>query len=151
MRAPASVFLIMGTVLEREIGYIFQWVTNEPEPGQAMIYKQKYYFLCKTPLSAEGPSDVQVIEKAARNEDFPELFKKYEELRSHAFNEDNLYSIVRADDIYDLIRTTSESQAKEEAFEKAEPEIVTNLQHRVMQQKDEHAREILRDVHGVES
>ncbi|MEX0890516.1 MAG: hypothetical protein WD315_07040 [Balneolaceae bacterium] len=115
-----------------------------------MIYKQKYYFLCKTPLSAEGPSDVEIIDKTARNEDFPELFKRYEELRSHAFNEDSLYSIVRADDIYDLIRTTDEHQAREDAFEKAEPDIVTNLQHRVMQEGDANAKGILRDVHGVD-
>lgn len=115
-----------------------------------MIYQQKYYFMCKTPLSAEGPGDVEVIDKAAKNEDFPDLFKRYEELRSHAFNEDNLYSIVRADDIYDLIRTTDERHAKELAFEKAEPEIITNLQHRVMQQNDKNAKGILKEVHGVE-
>ncbi|MEX1062637.1 MAG: hypothetical protein WEC12_03465 [Balneolaceae bacterium] len=115
-----------------------------------MIYKQKFYFLCKTPLSAESPRDVEIIDKAARNENFPELFKKFEELRSHAFNEDSLYSIVRADDIYDLIRTTNEEEAREEAYEKAQPEIVTNLQHRVVQKNDKNAKAILRDVHGVE-
>lgn len=116
-----------------------------------MIYKQKFYFLCKTPLSAEGPEDVEIIEKADKNEDFPELFKKYEEYRSHAFNDDKLYSIVRADDIYDLIRTGDVKQAKELAYEKAQPEIVTNLQHRVMQGKDKNAKAILKEVHGVES
>ncbi|MGM0506964.1 MAG: hypothetical protein ACQER4_07235 [Bacteroidota bacterium] len=115
-----------------------------------MIYKQKFYFLCKTPLSAQGPEDVEVVDRTARNEEFPELFSRYEELRSHAFNEDKLYSIVRADDIYDLIRTTNEGEAKEEAFEKAAPEIVTNLQHRVMQKGDRDAEAILREVHGVE-
>lgn len=115
-----------------------------------MIYKQKFYFLCKTPLSAQGPEDVQVVDRTARNEEFPTLFSRYEELRSHAFNEDKLYSIVRADEIFDLIRTTDESEAKEQAFEKAAPEIVTNLQHRVMQQGDKEARAILKEVHGVE-
>lgn len=116
-----------------------------------MIYKQKSYYLCKTPLSAESAKDVEIIDKAARNEDFPALFKKFEELRSHAFNEDNLYSIVRADDIYDLIRTTDSDEAQEEAFEKAQSEIVTNLQHRVMQKNDQNAKAILKEIHGVES
>ncbi len=116
-----------------------------------MIYKQKFYFLCKTPLSAEGPEDVEIIDKADKSEDFPELFQKYEEYRSHAFNEDRLYSIVRADDIFDLIRTNDEKVAKELAYEKAQPEIVTNLQHRVMQKKDKNAQAILKEVHGVES
>ncbi len=85
-----------------------------------MIYKQKFYYLCKTPLSAEGPDDVEVINRADDSNGFPDLFKEYEQLRSHAFNEDNLYSIVRADDIYDLIRTGTEAEAKEMAYEKAE-------------------------------
>jgi len=115
-----------------------------------MIYKQKFYFLCKTPLSAEGPEDVEVIEKADSNENFPALFQKFEDLRSHAFNEDKLYSIVRADDIYDLLRTDSPKSAKEIAYEKAQPEIVTNLQHRMMQKNDQNARAILKEVHGIE-
>lgn len=116
-----------------------------------MIYKQKFYYLCKTPLSAEGPSDVEVIERADDSLQFPELFKKFEEYRSHAFNEDNLYSIVRADDIYELVRTGTDKEAKELAFERAEQEIVTNLQHRVMQKNDENARAILKDVHQIEA
>ncbi len=115
-----------------------------------MIYKQNYFYLCKTPLSAEGPDDVEVITRAEDSEDFPRVFKKYEELRSHAFNEDKLYSIVRADDIYDLIRTGSEEEAMEEAFEKARQEIITNLQHRVMQEKDKDAKAILKEVHDIE-
>lgn len=115
-----------------------------------MNYKHRFFYLCKIPLSAEGPEDVEIITRADDNEDFPEVFKKYEELRSHAFNEDDLYSIIRADDIYDLIRTGNEKEAKEEAFEKAQQEIITNLQHRVMQEKDADARAILKEVHGVE-
>lgn len=116
-----------------------------------MNYKHNFFFLCKTPLSAEGPEDVEIIDKADDSEGFPSLFEEYEELRSHAFNEDKLYSIVRADDIYDLIRTGNEKQAKEEAFEKAQQEIITNLQHRVMQGKDSEAKAILKEVHGVEA
>lgn len=116
-----------------------------------MIYKQKFYYLCKTPLSAEGPSDVEVIERADNSNQFPDLFKKFEEFRSHAFNEDNLYSIVRADDIYDLVRTGTEAEAKEEAYEKAVQEIITNLQHRVMQKNDKNARAILKEVHEIEA
>lgn len=115
-----------------------------------MIYKQKFYYLCKTPLSAEGPDDVEVINRADDSNGFPDLFKEYEQLRSHAFNEDNLYSIVRADDIYDLIRTGTEAEAKEMAFEKAEPEIITNLQHRMMQKNDKNAKAILKEVHQIE-
>jgi len=115
-----------------------------------MIYKQKFYYLCKTPLSAEGPKDVEVVDRADDTKQFPELFKKYEELRSHAFNDDELYSIVRADDIYDLVRTGTDKEAKEVAYENAEPEIITNLQHRVMQGNDKNAEGILKDVHEIE-
>lgn len=116
-----------------------------------MIYKQKFYYLTKTPLSAEGPNDVEVINRADTTNDFPALFKEYEEYRSHAFNEDKLYSIVRADDIYDLVRTGTDKEAKELAFENAEPEIVTNLQHRVMQKGDKDAEAILKEVHQIEA
>lgn len=115
-----------------------------------MIYKQKYFYLCKTPLSAEGPEDVEIITRAEDSTDFPRVFKEYEELRSHAFNEDKLYSIVRADDIFDLIRTGTQNEAKEEAFDQAQQEIITNLQHRVMQDDDKDAKAILKEVHGVE-
>lgn len=115
-----------------------------------MIYKQKFFYLCKTPLSAEGPEDVEIITRAEDSKDFPRVFEKYEELRSHAFNKDKLYSIVRADDIYDLIRTGTEDEAQEEAFEKAQQEIITNLQHRVMQGDDSEAAAILKEVHDIE-
>lgn len=115
-----------------------------------MLYKQNYFYLCKTPLSAEGPGDVEIITRADNSEDFPRVFKEYEELRSHAFNEDDLYSIVRADDIFDLIRTGTENEAKEEAFDKAQQEIITNLQHRVMQNNDKDAKAILKEVHDIE-
>lgn len=115
-----------------------------------MIYKQKFYYICKIPLSAEGPADVEVIERADDTKQFPELFKKFEEFRSHAFNNDNLYSIVRADDIFELVRTGTEKEAKELAYERAEQEIITNLQHRVMQQNDENARAILKEVHELD-
>ncbi|TVQ67291.1 MAG: hypothetical protein EA360_02625 [Balneolaceae bacterium] len=115
-----------------------------------MIFKQKFYYLTKTPLSAEGPKDVQILDRADDSNQFPELFSKYEQHRSHAFNDDSLYSIVRADDIYDLVRTGTEKEARELAFEKAEPEIITNLQHRVMQKDDKQAAAILRENHQVE-
>lgn len=116
-----------------------------------MIYKQKYFYLCKTPLSAEGPEDVEIITRAEESEDFPRVFKEYEEKRSHAFNDDDLYSIVRADDVFDLIRTGTEEEAREEAFEQAKEEIITNLQHRVMQDGDKDAKAILKEVHGLET
>lgn len=116
-----------------------------------MNYKHNFFYLCKTPLSAEGPEDVEIIDKAEDSKDFPGLFQQYEELRSHAFNDDKLYSIVRADDIYDLIRTGTEKEAQNEAFEKAQQEIITNLQHRVMQDKDADAKAILKEVHGIEA
>lgn len=116
-----------------------------------MNYKHKFFYLCKTPLSAEGPEDVEIIDRAEHSSEFPALFKEYEERRSHAFNEDKLYSIIRADDIYDLIRTGTEKEARNEAFEKAQQEIITNLQHRVMQKNDSEAKAILKEVHGVES
>jgi Mg/Co/Ni transporter MgtE len=116
-----------------------------------MKYEHNFFFLCKTPLSAEDADDVEVITRAKDSEDFPRVFKEYEELRSHAFNDDDLYSIVRADDIYDLIRTSNEKNAKEQAFEKAQQEIITNLQHRVMQDNDKDAKAILKEVHGIEA
>lgn len=116
-----------------------------------MNYTQNFFYLCKTPLSAESPSDVEIITKATSNEDFPRVFKEFEEHRSHAFNKDNIYSVVRADDIFELIRTNNDKEAKEEAYEKAQPEIITNLQHRVMQGKDANAKAILKEVYDIES
>jgi len=116
-----------------------------------MIFKQKFYYLCKTPLSAEGPKDVEVLDRADDTQQFPELFKKFEEYRSHAFNKDKLYSIVRADDIFELVRTGTEKEAKEEAYERAEQEIITNLQHRVMQKNDKNAKAILKEVHEIDA
>ena len=116
-----------------------------------MNYTQNFFYLCKTPLSAEGPNDVEIITKADNSEDFPRVFQEFEELRSHAFNKDNIYSVVRADDIYELVRTSTEKMAKEEAFEKAQPEIITNLQHRVMQGKDANAKAILKEVYDIEA
>lgn len=115
-----------------------------------MNYKHKYFYLCKTPLSAEGPEDVEIIDRAESSEEFPALFKEYEELRSHAFNDEKLYSIIRADDVYDLLRNGTEEEAREAAFEKAQQEIITNLQHRVMQKEDDEAKAILKEVHGIE-
>ncbi len=116
-----------------------------------MNYKQNFFYLCKIPLSAEGPEDVEVVTRAEDSDEFPRVFKEYEELRSHAFNEDNLYSVVRADTIFDLIRTGTEEEARAEAFEKARPEIITNLQHRVMQAGDAEAKAILKEVHNIEA
>ncbi|MEO1023565.1 MAG: hypothetical protein AAFW89_13555 [Bacteroidota bacterium] len=115
-----------------------------------MNYQQNYFFLCKTPLSAEGPEHVEVLAKADESDNFPELFKKYEEYRSHAFNKDHIYSVVRADDIYDIVRTPNEKLAKAEAYDKAQPEIITNLQHRVMQGSDANAKAILKEVYDIE-
>lgn len=115
-----------------------------------MNYQHKFFYLCKIPLSAEGPEDVEIITRVENSKDFPSVFKQYEELRSHAFNEDNLYSIIRADDVYDLLRTGTEKEAKEQAFEDAQQEIITNLQHRVMQGKDAEAKAILKEVHDIE-
>ncbi|MEX0721627.1 MAG: hypothetical protein WD059_13225 [Balneolaceae bacterium] len=115
-----------------------------------MQYQNNFFYLCKTPLSAEGPEHVEIITRGEGSEDFPRVFKEFEELRSHAFNEDNIYSVVRADDIYDLIRTNTEKDAKEEAYEKAQSEIITNLQHRVMQGKDSNAKAILKEVYDIE-
>jgi hypothetical protein len=116
-----------------------------------MQYRQQFFYLCKTPLSAEGPNDVEVLNRADNNAAFPELFAEYEQLRSHAFNEDKLYSVIRADDIYELIRTGTEKEAREEAFEQARQELVTNLQHRVMQNDDKEAKSILKEVHEIEA
>ena len=115
-----------------------------------MNYTYHQFYLCKTPLSAEGISDVEIITKAENSEDFPRVFKEFEELRSHAFNKDNVYSIVRADDIYELVRTSSDQIAKKEAFEKAQPEIITNLQHRLMQGGDANAKAILKEVYDID-
>jgi len=116
-----------------------------------MQYKQSFFYLCKTPLSAEGPEHVEIITRAEDSTDFSRVFSEYEELRSHAFNDDKLYSIVRADDIFDLIRIGTEKEAKEKAFEQAQQEIVTNLQHRVMQGDDMEAKSILKEVHDIEA
>jgi hypothetical protein len=115
-----------------------------------MIYTDKFYFICRVPLSAEGPEDVEVITKADSTEDFPRIFKEYEELRSHAFNKDGLYSVIRADEIYVLVRSTNPKEAKNLAFEDSRSGLITNLEHRVMQNKDREAQAILKNVHEVE-
>ncbi|MEX0772215.1 MAG: hypothetical protein WEB89_11160 [Balneolales bacterium] len=115
-----------------------------------MLYSEKYFFLCRIPLSAEGPKDVEVLQKAQNTEEFPALFDQFEEKRSHAFNKDKLYSIVRADEIFTIVRTHNEDQAKETAFEDVRPDLVTNLEQKVMQSKDKNAVSILRKVHDVE-
>jgi len=116
-----------------------------------MIYTENHFYVCRVPLSAEGPQDVEVIDQAEKTEDFPRIFSKYEELRSHAFNKDHLYSVIRADEIFVLIRTAGTKMAKELSFEESRANLVTNLQHRVMQSKDENARAILRDVHEIDT
>jgi predicted ATP-dependent serine protease len=116
-----------------------------------MIYSEHFFFICKVPLSAEGPQHVEVIDQAESTEQFPALFTKFEELRSHAFNKDGLYSVIRADDIFVLIRTNNKKGAKELAFEESRSNLITNLQHRVMQGKDKNAKAILRDVHEIDT
>ncbi|MEX0780001.1 MAG: hypothetical protein WD491_04595 [Balneolales bacterium] len=115
-----------------------------------MLYSEKYFFLCRIPLSAVGPTDVEILQKAQNTEEFPALFDQFEEKRSHAFNKDKLYSIVRADEIFAIVRTNNDKQAKEEAFENVRADLVTNLEQKVMQHKDKNAVSILRKVHDVE-
>ncbi len=115
------------------------------------MYQEKFFFLCKIPLSAKGSEDVTILEKAENTSEFPELFKKYEDLRSHAFNKDSLFSIIRADELHLIVRTNNEALAKEQAFEEARPNLITNLQHKVMQDKDKHARQILKEVHEIDT
>lgn len=115
-----------------------------------MNYQQNYFYLCKTPLSAESADDVEILTKAEDSEDFSRVFREYEEFRSHAFNKDNIYSVVRADVIYELIRSDSDKNAKKEAYDKATPEIITNLQHRVIQNKDSNAKAILKEVYDLD-
>lgn len=114
------------------------------------MYQEKFFFLCKIPLSATGPEDVTILKKAETTSEFPDLFKDYEDLRSHAFNKDSLFSIIRADELHLIIRTGNEKLAMEQAFEEARPNLITNLQHKVMQDKDEHAKQILKEVHEID-
>ncbi len=116
-----------------------------------MLYTEKTFYLCRIPLSAEGPNHVEVLTKAANIEDFPRVFDEYEEKRKHAFNEDGLFSVIRADELFTVVRTTSDKAAKELAFEEVRANLITNLQHRVMQGKDAEAVAILKKVHEVET
>lgn len=106
--------------------------------------------MCRIPLDAQGSSDVEVIRKADSTADFPELFREYEEKRAHAFNEDGLYSVIRADEIFILVRTTDSKSAKELAFDESRANLITNLEHRVMQNNDAKAKAILSKVHEIE-
>lgn len=115
-----------------------------------MQFVEKYFYLCEIPLGAEGPSDVEVMERADSNDDFPRLFNRYEELRKHASNSEGLYSVVRADVLHAIVRTSSPDFAKEMAFGEARANLVTNLQHRVMQSADQNARELLKRVHNID-
>lgn len=114
------------------------------------MYQEKFFYLCKVPLSAAGKEDVEILEKAESTSEFPEVFKKYEDLRSHAFNKDGLFSIIRADDLHIIVRTPNEDLAREAAFEESKANLITNLQHRVMQNNDEHARQILKENHDLD-
>jgi len=116
-----------------------------------MIYTEKTFFLCRIPLSAEGPQSVEVVTKAENIEDFPRVFSEYEELRKHAFNEDGLFSVIRADELFTIVRTSSDKLARELSFEDSRANLITNLQHRVMQGKDANAVSILKKVHEVET
>lgn len=114
------------------------------------MYQEKFFYLCKVPLSASGKEDVEILDKAVTTSEFPDVFNKYEDMRSHAFNKDGLFSIIRADDLHIIVRTTNEATAKETAFEESKPNLITNLEHRVMQDKDQHARQILKEIHDVD-
>lgn len=116
-----------------------------------MIYTEKTFFLCRIPLSAEGAQDVEIITKAVNIEDFPRVFTEYEEKRGHAFNDDGLFSVIRADELFTIVRTSSDKLAREMAFEESRSYLITNLQHRVMQQKDAEAAAILKKVHEIET
>jgi hypothetical protein len=116
-----------------------------------MMYTEKYFYLCRVPLSAAGSQDVDILQVAETTEQFPELFSKYEEMRAHAFNKDGLYSAVRADDMYCIVRTSGKDLAKQQAFDDSKANLVTNLQHRVMQQNDKNAKSILSKVHEIET
>lgn len=115
-----------------------------------MLFQDQSFYLCRVPLDAKSADDVEILKKAKHNENFTDLFKEYEERRSHAFNEDNLYGSVRAEEIFTIIRTQGDDEARKKAFEDAKSDIITNLEHRVMQKKDKNAKKILREVHGVE-
>jgi hypothetical protein len=115
-----------------------------------MRFQEHYFYLCRVNLSASGPQDVEIIDKAERNDQFPALYEQYEELKSPAYNEDGLYSVVRADEIIVMVRTPNQAKiAKEKAYDEALPNIITNLQHRVMQKNDAEARAILKEVHDI--
>ncbi|MCH8495366.1 MAG: hypothetical protein LAT57_07005 [Balneolales bacterium] len=116
-----------------------------------MIYTDNFFFICRVPLSAEGSQDVEVLDRSEGTEDFPRVFTKFEELRSHAFNKDGLYSVIRADEIFILLRTTNKKEAQILAFENSRANLITNLQHRVMQANDENAKSILRNVHQIDT
>lgn len=115
------------------------------------MYTEKFFYLCRVPLSAAGPADVDILGTAETTDQFPDLFRQYEELRAHAFNKDGLYSVVRADDLYCVVRTNGKDAAKTQAFEDSKPNLVTNLQHRVMQQNDQNAKSILSKVHEIDT
>jgi hypothetical protein len=116
-----------------------------------MIFTEKTFYLCRVPLSSEGPQSVEVISKAENIEDFPRVFSEFEEARKHAFNKDGLFSVVRADELFTIVRTTTPKSAKEMAFEESRANLITNLQHRVMQGKDKNAVGILKEVHEIET
>lgn len=115
------------------------------------MYQEKFFYLCKVPLDAATPEDVTILKKAANTSEFPELFKDYEDLRSHAFNNDGLFSIIRADEIHIIVRTANDNLAKEVALEESTPNLITNLQHKVMQSKDKKAQKILKEIHEIET
>lgn len=116
-----------------------------------MRFQEHYFYLCRVKLDATGPQDVEIITKAENSVDFPAIYEQYEELKSSAYNEDGLYSVVRANEIIVLVRTpVNIKEAKNRAYDEALPNLITNLQHRVMQKNDADAKRILKEVHDIE-
>lgn len=115
-----------------------------------MLFQDQSFYLCRIPLDAASADDVEVLRKAKHTDNFTELFNEFEEKRSHAFNEDGLYGVVRAEEIFTIVRTQGDDYAREKAFEEVKSNLITNLEHRVMHKNDQKAKKILRDVHGIE-
>ncbi len=116
-----------------------------------MQYTEKHFYLCRIPLTATGASDVEVIAEAQTTDEFPTLYSEFESKRKHALNKDGLYGVVRAEELYAIVRTAGKDLAKSTAFEEQKANLVTNLQHRVMQKNDAQAKQILSKVHEIET
>ena len=121
---------IIGTACHVEVGKVLfeVYVNKEAEP---LARKVLDLASKKLPVRTSVQMEVQKVKKLSKADQ--ERIKASQEAEEKAIAE-----------------RAAAKEAKEEAYERATPEIITNLQHRAMQGKDANAKAILKEVYDLE-